>query len=281
MRIVALSLLLCVSAFDACAHRHGVVTEVDDGTADEVPPSVRDEAPLPPAELALELLGPYPTLSAICEQLEIRARSNFGDMDRGDVGFECRTDVAVVDRDPPGLTEEELGGGWLNARFLLVGTSVEGYWGELRLVLETKAGWFYSAKLLHIAQGNLPHAFVRLDLQALPLAPGEGKEVFAVAGHEWGFERREENDHRGVHYGEEKTAVCTLVDGAPRCLAAATSWFETEFSWDGYGSRRKETVLTSEEGHGTVSFPENGVLELAYPGTDEAEKRNLAGVYRW
>lgn len=238
------------------------------------------DAEKPPNQLVLSMDGPARELDMLCRTLEQRARESIGGAPP-DIGYRCRTDVRVTNEGIPGLNTDELGQPWVAARFLETGHDYAGFRGELRLAFLTDAGWYVSGGLMPLQEDGFVRRYLELELQALPLASGKGKEVYGKVVLERGREFSRGVEDFGTFYEDEATVVCTLHSDGPYCLSAETAARKLEVAYDGVGSGRLRIIKSEEGFRGSLSFPENGIVELSYPETAPSDRRSLAGRYTW
>ncbi len=247
------------------------------GTGQSLPCPVKPEFP-PALRLAVE--GPAASSAEACTKIAAALGSG---------PVECNEEPLVGAKPVARKLEgKPLGGSFEQAKLVQVGfVGVTGYKGSLYLLLQTKAGWYWTAAIADLGiavLGGASLTVTNLDLLARDLLPGlAGREVVVDVGVETSTSTVAANE---VETNEtDRTVVCSGGD-PPTCVIVTSHWSARRALIKRKGDDpAKHPGLFDDEGEVHLSFLPEGRISVSTSTAGEAKRRpedlELIGIYAW
>lgn len=232
-----------------------------------------------PAALRLPIEGPLASQAEACAKIGEALGS--GPLDCNEQPLVGSKPVARK------LEGKPLGGSFESARLVQVGfVGIGGYKGALHLLLETKAGWYWSAPIVDLsvaALGGSSLALTELDLRARELIVAQpGREIIAEVAVEAIVSDVAANE---VETDETKRSlICSSGEsgGSPTCVIVTHHWSSRRTLIKRKGDDpAKHPDLYDHSGVLVLSVLPEGRLSLSTPADARPEERELAGIYAW
>lgn len=233
-------------------------------------------APALPESLRLAVEGPAASQAEACTKIG----AGFGS---GPI--ECNEQPLVGAKPVARALEGKvLGGSFEKVSLVQVGfVGVTGYKGSLHLLLQTKAGWYWTTAIADLsvaALGGASLAITDLDLIARDLLPAlAGREIVVEVGVEASSSNAALNE---VETDDtDRTVVCSGGD-PPTCLVVTRHWSAKRTLIKRKGDDpAKHPDLFDQSGEVFLSFLPEGRISVSAANEARAEDRELAGIYEW
>ncbi|TPV92382.1 MAG: hypothetical protein B7733_25875 [Myxococcales bacterium FL481] len=250
-----------------------------------------DSAATLPADWRLPVHGALGSLDDVCTELRELAQRRQGVRPSEPFEFAC-----VADPELDAVRTAALAGGpWRRVHFLH--TAAPGGHSNVRLVMRTAEGWFFSDPVVSLSAGRGENRVTELRAWLDELVPPLGPELSAVAAHHFFGD-----DSAGSRDELEQTfrVVCAIEAGAPNCAQIRTQWSATKLtpseatpSRDASASTGPDAAMAASgsASPGETEAPrQGGEIQVAFAdglvtvtSTEQSSESDQArvGSYRW
>lgn len=232
--------------------------------------------PALPESLRLAIEGPAASQAEACAEIATV-------LGRGPV--ECNEQPLVGAKPVARALEGKLlNGSFEQVKLVQVGfVGVGGYKGSLHLLLQTKAGWYWSAAIADLsvaALGGASLAINKLDLRARELLPGVvGREVVVEVGVEAASSNAAANE---IETDQTTRSVLCSAGDPPTCVVITRQWAARRALIKRKGDDpAKHPDLFDQSGEVFMSVLPEGRISVSTGAEARPEDRELAGIYAW
>jgi hypothetical protein len=233
-------------------------------------------APELPESLRLVVEGPVASQPEACTKIAAALGSG---------PVECNQQPLVGDKPlARALEGKPLGGSFEHVELVQVGfVGVAGYKGSLHVLLQTKAGWYWTGPIADLsvaALGGASLAITNLELIARDLLPAfAGREIAVDVGVEASSSNAALNEVESDD--THRTVVCSGGD-PPTCMVVTREWSAKRTLIKRKGDDpAKHPDLFDQRGEVFMSFLPEGRVSVSTSAEARPEDRELAGIYEW